>query len=136
MKILIVVFAALVLTACQVTPTPNPATNTPQATVTPTAEPTGTAHPSGLDEETLRQLQDISKDAVKLVLKAPATAVFPASEEWRIRVIGDVVTVEAYVDAENALGALLRSPFVVKLNGEGKVMYIELDGKVVFQRQS
>ena len=69
----------------------------------------------------------LAQDAVKAKLKAPSTAKFPGcafgAHEYRIRAdeARDTVWVMGHVDAQNAMGAMLRSDFGVKLervNGE------------------
>lgn len=66
-----------------------------------------------------------AQEAVKAKLKAPASAKFPGcafgAHEYRIRAneSRDTVWVMGHVDAQNAMGAMLRSDFGVKLERVG-----------------
>ena len=67
----------------------------------------------------------IAQEAVRAKLKAPASAKFPGcafgAHEYRIRAdeTRDTVWVMGHVDAQNAMGAMLRSDFGVKLERRG-----------------
>ncbi len=70
----------------------------------------------------------IAKDEVKKRLKSPSTAKFPFaanSEGVSITKSGDYVTVNAYVDAQNSFGAMLRSNFVVRIRLDGTKYSVE-----------
>jgi hypothetical protein len=51
-----------------------------------------------------------SREMVKSVLKTPSTADFP-SDACNAKVEGDTVTISSYVDAQDNLGAKLRTPY-------------------------
>lgn len=66
-----------------------------------------------------------AQDAVRAQLKAPSSAKFPGcalgAHEYRIRAdesLGTVI-VMGHVDAQNSMGAMLRSDFGVKLERRG-----------------
>ena len=66
---------------------------------------------------------------VKDRLKAPATAEFPSYTEIRVKYLGDCThLVTAWVDAHNAFGALIRTPYRAKIKyiGEHKYRLIDL----------
>ena len=62
-----------------------------------------------LDEITNWQVK--CQDKIKELLKAPSTAKFPNFTEWGWQKEKNIVTIQGYVDAENAFGATLRSEF-------------------------
>lgn len=74
---------------------------------------------------------------VKQGLKAPSTAEFPSpvfSGAWSVRRMDDIVTVLAYVDAQNSYGAMVRSSFTVKISySTSDCLYLEIDGQVLYQ---
>lgn len=58
----------------------------------------------------------MSQEFVKRGLKAPATAEFPSVTKILTRAMGDCrFKINAYVDAQNSFGALLRSPYSATL---------------------
>lgn len=57
-------------------------------------------------------------ELVKQVLKSPTSAKFPPISEWRMGKNAGIVTVQAYVDADNAFGVSVRSNFQVICNGD------------------
>ncbi|HSW65177.1 MAG TPA: hypothetical protein VLH56_17995 [Dissulfurispiraceae bacterium] len=63
---------------------------------------------------------------VKRQLRAPATAKFAPFREAIVSDLGDGrFFIAAYVDAENAFGALIRTPFQATLRREGDMWYAE-----------
>lgn len=74
----------------------------------------------------------MSQEFLKKILKAPATAKFPSFEDKFVLPVGDnVYEVRAFVDAENAFSALLRTGYYAKLkytgNEEWQLIDIKLD---------
>lgn len=72
--------------------------------------------------------EDVIKDAklfaqtVELqLLKAPATARFCSLEEMRVTESKGIFTVSGYVDAQNSYGALIRTPFTLRVYREGNI---------------
>ena len=51
------------------------------------------------------------EEKVKGILKSPSTAKFPNILEWGFRKEKNIVTIQGYVDAENAFGVEMRSSF-------------------------
>lgn len=75
-----------------------------------------------------------AKDAVKVVLKAPSTAVFCDYDKAKIQKNGNEYTITAYVDSENSYSAMLRSEFtIVVKRGENEWTCESLifDGKII-----
>lgn len=69
-----------------------------------------------------------AQDAVKANLKAPSSAKFPWYNESYITVSSDGnYVVQAYVDAENSLGAQIRSNFSVRIVIKGEYNYTYSD---------
>lgn len=92
----------------------------------------------------LQEAWIISQTYVKVVLKAPATAEFPydnaggSIEENRYNI-------NAYVDAQNSFGALLRSNYYCKMDYKGgnwsdinnwDLIYLSLDGKDYYNKNN
>ncbi|WP_240371482.1 hypothetical protein [Anoxybacteroides rupiense] len=69
----------------------------------------------------------IAQKAVKDRLKAPSTADFPMYDERFVSAENGNIVVQSYVDAQNGFGAMIRSNFVVTLDGNLNVIdvYIE-----------
>lgn len=67
-------------------------------------------------------------ELVKDILKSPSSAKFPAITEWKMGKSEGIVTIQAYVDADNAFGANLRSDFQVVLEGDTVTSFI-FDGQ-------
>lgn len=65
---------------------------------------------------------------VKGILRSPSTADFPLLDGWKFGKIDGEVVVQGYVDAENALGAVVRSDFQAKYKA-GAVISLIFDGK-------
>ena len=68
------------------------------------------------DEAT--QLQSLSEDIIKKILKSPSTAEFPGGiltpfEDWSFSKNGTTYTVSSYVDSQNGFGAMIRSQFTI-----------------------
>ncbi len=77
------------------------------------------------DEDDLIMCWGLAKDVVRANLKSPSSAKFPFSynsKDVTITKSGDIYTVKAWVEAENAFGATLRPDFTVKIvkSGSGK----------------
>lgn len=77
-----------------------------------------------------------AKNYVEQGLKAPSTADFPSqflSSDWKVNRKDDVVTVSAYVDAQNSFGAMIRSNFIVQISySTSSCLYLEIDGQVMY----
>lgn len=77
-----------------------------------------------------------AENYVKQGLKAPSTADFPSkvlSGDWKVNRKDDVVTVSAYVDAQNSFGAMIRSNFIVQISySTSSCLYLEIDGQVMY----
>ena len=126
--LVLVVMACLYLFACNgindIFPGINPVpTNTPAPTKAPT----------------IYNVMASAEHFVSQILKAPATAKYPAENDWTVRDQGDgIYLAESYVDSENSFGALIRSTFAVKIqhnlsSGDWDCVYIILDGEIVYQ---
>ncbi len=64
-------------------------------------------------------------------LKAPAIAEFPSYTEIRVKYLGDCThLVTAWVDAHNAFGALIRTPYRAKIKYIGEYKYRLIDLKM------
>lgn len=90
----------------------------------PAPRPAQSAQASA-DERLSLEACAAAQEAVRAKLKAPASAKFPGcafgAHEYRIRAdeTRDTVWVMGHVDAQNAMGAMLRSEFGVKLERRG-----------------
>ncbi len=78
------------------------------------------------DEQTEYQIK--AMDYVKGVLKSPSTAKFPNILEWSIWKEDGIYIIQSYVDAQNGFGALVRSEFQIKSDGDEVISFI-LDGE-------
>lgn len=67
-------------------------------------------------------------ELVKGILKSPSSAKFPAITEWKMGKNEGTVTIQAYVDADNAFGANIRNDFQVILEGDTVTSFI-VDGE-------
>ena len=87
---------------------------------TSTAPPAASAPAPAVlsDDEVAGGAWIVCKDNVQEQLKAPSTAQFPpwTSEDITVQVTGNVVGLVAWVEAENSLGAPLRTPFACSAN--------------------
>lgn len=85
------------------------------------------------------KLQDISKELVNAVLKAPSTAQYPGSwldpyDGWALKKDGSTYEVSSYVDSQNSYGAMIRSEFYIKFKVKGesfKLKKFVFDGKSI-----
>lgn len=72
------------------------------------------------------QAYNYSQDRVKELLKAPASAKFPDFENRFVEMVGDDYKVQAYVDAQNGFGAMIRTSFTCNVHlmgdSQAKVM--------------
>ena len=90
------------------------------------------ALPYGADASYMLQVEN----TIKNYLKSPSTAEFPSrffSDEWSFEYSykDGIATVSSYVDAQNSFGAMIRSPFVVKIDvKKNAVIYVNLDGQI------
>ena len=74
-------------------------------------------------ENIINSLYECYCENVKRGLKAPATAVFCKPEELQIKEIEGVYTVSGWVDSQNSYGAMIRTPFTLKMKNEnGKII--------------
>lgn len=65
--------------------------------------------------------KEVSKNAVKPLLKAPSTASF-TDEGQNVYLESDsTVTVKGYVDAQNSFGAMIRTGYYVRLKWVGDI---------------
>ena len=62
----------------------------------------------------------VAQDHIEQFLRAPATAKWENCYYARGKLEGNVYTILTYVDAQNGFGALIRSSFIVKVDGNGK----------------
>jgi len=80
-----------------------------------------------------------AQEFVKKSLKAPSTASFPTTNEATVTDLGNGQwRVQAWVDAQNSFGAMLRSNFECTIKFSDDDWYLEkliLDGKLIFKRQ-
>lgn len=80
----------------------------------------------GVDVDTeniINSLYECYCENVKRGLKAPATAVFCKPEELQIKEFEGVYTVSGWVDSQNSYGAMIRTPFTLKMKNEnGKII--------------
>lgn len=62
----------------------------------------------------------ISKTFIKATLKAPSTADFPfAGKEFANYIEDSTFIVQAYVDAQNSFGAMIRTNYKIKMKYDG-----------------
>jgi hypothetical protein len=116
--------------------TPNPGI-LPSQTIARASWPTATEDPNALTVDEIGVYEYVTMEAVKSSLKAPSTAEFPSAvfgqDDWHIARKGDIVTVRAWVDAQNSYGAQVRHPFVAQYaHAAGTLLYLELGGSVVY----
>lgn len=75
------------------------------------------------------------EEKVKNVLKSPSTAKFPNILEWGFGKEKNIVTVQGYVDAENAFGAEIRSNFQFIINTDSNtVQSFIFDGQEMIEQ--
>jgi len=80
-------------------------------------------------------LMTVTEDNVKRYLVSPSSAKFPRNQEWSITDNGSIITVRSYVDAQNRLGAEIRSNFIARYSlPRVELQYLEIDGEVMYQR--
>lgn len=93
-----------------------------------------TAPQVSLSDDEMATLWVLAQKAVKSNLKSPSTAEFPASygsEGVSFGKTGDTYYVESYVDAQNELGAVVRTDFMVTAHLDGITMV--LDDCMIFE---
>jgi hypothetical protein len=98
----------------------------------PDAATDNSLSPAKVDIYEYEALQD-----VKAALELPATARFPSSVEgqdlWQVIRNGNIVTVRAWVDAQNGAGEVVRSPFTAQYTyDERLLMYLELGSQTIW----
>ncbi len=75
-----------------------------------------------------------TQSAAEKCLLSPTSADFPSSiftDAWNVYFSDDIVTVTAYVDADNAFGVQVRNNFTAQFShSTGKLTYFELGGEV------
>lgn len=85
-------------------------------------------------------IKDYCEDIINSILKAPSTAEYPGSflnpfENWNMKKVNNLVTVQSYVDAQNSFGAKIRSEFIIQIqmtdDGSGTATYVQFDGEVL-----
>lgn len=89
---------------------------------------TSTGTNFALADEVKATLWALAEKAVKNELKSPSTAKFPASygsADVSFGQIGDMYTVSAWVEAENSLGATMRTNFTVYAYREALTFYAD-----------
>lgn len=80
-------------------------------------------------------LMTVTEDYVKQFLVSPSSAKFPRNQEWSITDNGSIIIVRSYVDAQNSLGAEIRSNFLARYSlPKVELQYLEVDGEVMYER--
>lgn len=83
-------------------------------------------------DEEIAKVQTVSMDVVKGILKSPTSATFPSVLDWKFskdRKGGkEIFIAQSYVDAQNGLGAMIRSEFTITYEDTIPVSII-FDGK-------
>lgn len=74
-----------------------------------------------------------AEEAVKSVLTSPKSAEFPPLQEWVLKKDPDTkkITIQSYVDSQNAFGAMLRSEFQIVLNGTSVESFVFAGEKII-----
>ncbi len=86
----------------------------------------------GVGREEGEKYKRATEEAVKALLKAPATADFPNISEWSFGANEHYVAVGGYVDAQNSFGAKIRNEFAfVYAAGTLVPVRVVFDGKVI-----
>lgn len=70
---------------------------------------------------------------VKNILKSPTTAKFPNSSDWKYTKKNKIIIIQGYVDSQNAFGAMIRSDFQLKYNGDMVTSFI-FDGNELVKK--
>ncbi len=78
-------------------------------------------------EEDRNNYRVIAELTITPLLNFPKTAKYPASRGWQFDIEDDIVTANSSVEAENALGVKIETPFQIKFSGEN-VIYLNLGG--------
>lgn len=83
---------------------------------------------------------DAVEETVLNLLKAPSTADFPGQvwegDQWGISIENGIISISSYVDAQNAFGAMVRSPFYAQFDiSTGDGIYLTLDGEVYIDKR-
>lgn len=74
------------------------------------------------------------QESIKKLLKSPSTAKFPNYTEWGWKKEKNIVTVQGYVDAQNAFGATLRSEFQFIIDSDtNTIQSLIFDGQEMIQ---
>ncbi len=81
-----------------------------------------------------------AKAYVTQILKSPSSAKFPGSvferDQWTVSRYKDIITVRAYVDADNSFGANIRSPFIVQMSyATDDLLFLAFDNEIMFGEQ-
>ena len=66
-----------------------------------------------------------SQQLIELQLKTPGTANFPTFEDSFVNQVGNIYTINAFVDSENSFGANVRSRYKCILRYENDVFFVE-----------
>lgn len=73
------------------------------------------AENANVDMDIITEAKLFAQSVELQVLKAPASAKFCSLEEMTVTEINGVYTVSGYVDSQNSYGAMIRTPFVLKV---------------------
>lgn len=82
-----------------------------------------------MDSSEKNGCQAHSEEAIKALLKSPATAKFPFIDEWVMSKNKGVVTVQSYVDSQNGFGAKIRGEFQIIYDKDLNITSLIFDGK-------
>ncbi len=76
------------------------------------------------------QYQNRAEELIKSILISPATAKFPNSNQWNIRINKGIVFMQSFVDSQNAFGAVIRSDFKIKYDTKtATIISLIIDGE-------
>lgn len=73
------------------------------------------AENANVDMDIITEAKLFAQSVELQLLKAPASAKFCSLEEMTVTEINGVYTVSGYVDSQNSYGAMIRTPFVLKV---------------------
>jgi hypothetical protein len=91
------------------------------------ARETASEKAAGAVEDRKLEAFVLSQEYVRQRLKSPSTAKFPWASMDFVRVEGQRYQITAYVDAQNVLGATVRTNYVCLLEREGEEAWSLLD---------
>lgn len=77
-------------------------------------------------------VQIITKNVIEALLKAPSSAKFAKTQNWKYSKNPYYIAVQAYVDADNSFGASVRSDFTLFFNIDGQLKRVVFDGEEVY----